>query len=260
MLVGSRGPRSTHEPSSGTPDIFEPAESFQIEWRFVVNRSTILAFLDYAATIAAVVYLGRQVKRPTRFVGRLFARMMNNSHSELTDWALTHLPIEMGATVLDVGCGGGRTIGKLARIATSVHGVDYAAGSVAESQAYNKRLIAEGRVHIERASVSRLPYADGQFDVVTAIETQYYWPHLSDDMREIQRVLKPGGRLMVVAESYKGGRNDWLLGPVMKLIGSTRLSANDQRTLFQSAGYIEIELAEELHNGWLCCVGRKPLA
>lgn len=79
-------------------------------------------------------------------------------------------------------------------------------------------------------------------------------------MQEILRVPKPGGRLMVVVESYKGGRNDWLLGPVMKLIGSNRLSADDQRTLFQSAGYTEVALFEELRKGWLCCIGRKPLA
>jgi ubiquinone/menaquinone biosynthesis C-methylase UbiE len=143
-------------------------------------------------------------------------------------------------------------------MASSVYGVDYAAGSVGESRYHNKRLIAEGRVHVERASVSKLPFSDGLFDVVTAIETQYYWPDLANDMREIRRVLKPGGRLMVVAESHKGGKNDWVLGPVMKLIGSNRLSVNDQRTLFQSAGYTEVELFEERRKGWLCCIGRKP--
>ena len=79
-----------------------------------MKRSTILAALHYTVTVVAVVYLGRQVKKPTRYVGRLFAHMMNDSHSALTDWALTHLTIDKDAMVLDVGCGGGRTIGKLA--------------------------------------------------------------------------------------------------------------------------------------------------
>lgn len=206
------------------------------------------------------MYVGRQVKKPTRFVGRIFARMMNSSHSALTNWALTHLKIDKGGTVLDVGCGGGGTIEKLAQIATAVYGVDYAPGSVGESQSHNKQLIAEGRVHVERASVSRLPFSGDSFDVVTAIETQYYWPDVPNDMREILRVLKPGGRLMVVAESYKGGRNDWLLGPVMKLIGSNRISVDDHRALFQTAGYTEVELFEEQHKGWLCSIGRKPAA
>jgi SAM-dependent methyltransferase len=74
-------------------------------------------------------------------------------------------------------------------------------------------------VHAEQASVSRPPFPDDKFDLVTAIETQYYWPSLQCDMKEILCVLKPGGPLMVVAESYKGGRNDAVLGPVMKLLG-----------------------------------------
>lgn len=45
------------------------------------------------------------------------------------------------------------------------------------------------------------------------------------------RVLKPGGRLMVVAENYKGARIDAVLGPVMKLLGSSRLSMDDHRAL-----------------------------
>src|SRR5947209_7511000 len=101
---------------------------------------------------------------------------MNGSHAPLTDWAFTHLEIPEGATAMDVGCGGGRTISKLAAKAAEVYGIDNAAGSVAASRAHNKLLVAAGRVHVERASVSRLPFADGKFDLVTAIETQYYWP------------------------------------------------------------------------------------
>ena len=215
--------------------------------------------LRLAVVTAGTLYIAGQVKKPTRFVGRLFAWLMNGSHSALTDWALTHLRVDRYAKVLDVGCGGGRTIEKLAAMATSVYGIDYAAGSVTASCAHNKQLIEEGRVHVERASVSRLPFTDDFFDLVTAVETQYYWPDLLNDMREIRRVLRPGGDLMVVAESYKGGRHDWLLGTVMKLIGSHRMSVEDHRALFTAAGYTEIELFEELGRGWLCAIGRKPI-
>ena len=197
------------------------------------------------------------MKKPDRFAGRFFAGLMNGSHAPLTDWAFTHVEIPEGATALDVGCGGGRTIEKLTTKAAQVYGIDYAAGSVAASRAHNKRLIAEGRAHVEQASVSQLPFADNTFDVVTAIETQYYWPDLKSDMKEILRVLKPGGRLMVVAENYKGARNDALLGAVMKLLGSSRLSVDDHRMLFLAAGYSDVEISEERTRGWICVVGRK---
>ncbi len=213
-----------------------------------------------AVALGIAVYVGRQVKRPDRFAGRLIAWLMNTSHSPLTDWGLEHVEIDAGATALDVGCGGGRTIEKLAAMAAKVYGIDYATGSVAASRAHNKKLIAEGRVFVERASVSRLPFEDGKFDVVTAIETQYYWPDLEGDMREILRVLKADGRLMVVAESYKGGRGDFVLGPLMKLVGSSRMGVEDQRALFRAAGFADVEIFEERKRGWLCAIGRKPAA
>jgi SAM-dependent methyltransferase len=224
-----------------------------------LDSSALFVVVRVAAVTAGTVYLARQVKKPTRFVGRLFAWLMNRSHSALTDWALSHLRVDRDAKVLDVGCGGGRTIEKLAHSAALIYGIDYAAGSVAGSRAHNKSLIADGRVQIERASVSQLPFADNFFDFVTAVETQYYWPDLVNDMREVQRVLKPGGRLMVVAESYKGARHDWLLGSVMRAIGSHRLSVDGQRALFQSAGFTAVEMFEELSKGWLCAIGRKPV-
>ena len=223
-----------------------------------MHPSPYLLALRCAIALCLGLYLARQVKKPDRFAGRFFAWLMNGSHAPLTDWAFTHLTIPEGATALDIGCGGGRTIEKLAAKAACVYGIDYAAGSVAASRAHNKRLIAEGRVQVEQASVSRLPFADDKFDVVTAIETQYYWPHLEQDMREILRVLKPGGRLMVVAENYKGARNDAVLGPVMKLLGSSRLSVDDHRALFLGAGYEDIEISEERRRAWLCAIGRKP--
>lgn len=223
-----------------------------------MDRAGLFVAVRFAMAAVAAVYIGRQVKKPTRFVGRLFARMMNHNHAMLTDWALTHLTIGKNGTGLDVGCGGGRTIESLAQRMKSVYGIDYAAGSVAESCAHNQRLIAEGRVFVERASVSRLPFADDSFDLVTAVETQYYWPDVAKDMHEILRVLKPIGRLMVVAESYKGGRHDWLLGPIMRLLGSERLSIDDHRALFRDAGYTAVEVFEECRRGWLCVIGQKP--
>jgi len=186
---------------------------------------------------------------------------MNFSHSDLTDWGLTHVSIEKDFTVLDVGCGGGRTIQKLAAAATEglICGVDYAKGSVAASRAKNARLIDAGRVEIQEASVSQLPFNDNTFDLVTAVETQYYWPDLVKDMREILRVLKPGGTLAVIVESYKGSRNEILHAPVMSLLRSTRMSIDEHKELFTTAGYIGVQVFEERKKSWLCATGKKTL-
>lgn len=217
--------------------------------------------LRYAAVLAFAGYVLLQARKPDKWFGRFFAVAMNKSHEAMTAWGLDHLRIESQFHILDVGCGGGRTIEKLAAIARTgiIHGIDYAEGSVAVARKHNASLIQTGHVVIQKASVSQLPFPDNTFDLVTAIETQYYWPDLSGDMREILRVLKPDGRLAVIAEMYKGGKYDRLKWPVMWLLRSSHLSASDHRELFSATGYGNTEIFEEPNKGWICGTAIKPV-
>jgi SAM-dependent methyltransferase len=212
------------------------------------------------AEIAVAIYLVMQVRKPSKWLGRPFLWMMNLTHSRMTDWGLRQIQINDDFAILDVGCGGGRTIGKLAALAKAgkVYGVDYAKGSVAASHAANSESIRSGRVEIKQASVSHLPFPADQFNLVTAVETQYYWPNLLEDMKEVLRTLKPGGMLMVLAETYAGGLTEKLLRPLMKLLRAKTLSVAEQRELFAAAGFSDIQIVEELHQGWICAIGRKP--
>jgi serine/threonine protein kinase len=98
---------------------------------------------------------------------------------------------------------------------------------------------------------------DDVFDLVTAVETQYYWPNLVKDMQEVLRVLKPGGTLIIILESYKkGAHQDWK-GMAMKLLNSTSLSAGEQRALFSVAGYTDLQIFEETSKGWICAASKK---
>jgi SAM-dependent methyltransferase len=214
----------------------------------------------WIVALALMPYVLYQARKPSKWVGRFFAGAMNRGHSSMTGWGLSHVAILKNFTILDVGCGGGRTVGKLAAIATDgvVHGIDYAEGSVAASRAQNSQLIKAGRVVIQKAPVSKLPFPENQFDLVMAVETQYYWPNLPGDMREILRVLKPEGRLVVIAEWYKGGKYDKLKWPVMWLLRSSHLSVDEHRELFSAAGYTEVKIFVEETKGWICGIGRKP--
>ncbi len=189
---------------------------------------------------------------------------MNASHSALTDWGLKHISIENHNTILDVGCGGGRTVSKLAAIATlgKVYGIDYSDESVAATKRTNARWIDLGRVEVRHGSVSQLPFPDGMFDLVTAVETHFWWPNLPGDMREVFRVLKPGGALICIAEIYKGANTTAakLAEKYSSRTSMTLLSVDEHRELFTNAGYSNVQVIEERNKGWICGIGRKPAA
>jgi ubiquinone/menaquinone biosynthesis C-methylase UbiE len=186
---------------------------------------------------------------------------MNSRHSKVTDWGLSHISIDKHSTILDVGCGGGRTVNKLATIASQgkVYGVDFSGESVAFASRINKQWIEAGRVEIREASVSQLPFSADAFDVVTAVETHFWWPDVPADMREILRVLKPRGTLIIIAEIYKGANTTTakLAEKYLPLSGMALLSVNEHRELFANAGYSDIQIIDEPGKGWICGIGKK---
>jgi ubiquinone/menaquinone biosynthesis C-methylase UbiE len=205
-----------------------------------------------------------QCSKPSGWLGRFTLWRMNLSHSKLTDWGLEHIPLENHRAILDVGCGGGRTVNKLAAIAAraKVYGIDYSQESVAATKRTNAEWIGLGRVEVQHGSVSQLPFLDGMFDLVTAVETHFWWPDLPGDMGEVCRVLKPGGTLIIIAEVYKGANTvaSKLAEKYAWRTGMTLLSADEHRELFASAGFSNVQVTEERGKGWICGIGQKPLA
>lgn len=203
-----------------------------------------------------------QCQKPRGWLGRFVLRRMNSSHSKLTDWGLAQIAIEKNYTILDVGCGGGRTVSKLAAMATQgkAYGVDYSEESVAATKKTNERAIEGGRVEVRHGSVCQLPFSDGMFDLVTAVETHFWWPNLAADIREVFRVVKPGGALVVIAEVYKGANTmaSKLAEKYASRTGMTLLSADEHRELFANASFSNVQVIEERGKGWICCLGRKP--
>jgi len=180
----------------------------------------------------------------------------------VTDWGLSHASIGNRDIVLDVGCGGGRTVSKLAAITTEgkVYGIDHSKESVAMARKTNQQWIDKGHVEIREASVSRLPFSDGTFDVITAVETHFWWPALATDLREVLRVLKACGRLVIIAEVYKGAEAfaSKAAERYSAKTGMALLSVEEHREHLVNAGYSDVQVITEPSIGWICCIGSKP--
>ena len=203
-----------------------------------------------------------QCQKPTGWVGRLVLWSMNRRHSGVTDWGLAQISIGVRDTILDVGCGGGRTLTKLAAAASGgvVYGIDYSAASVDAARRTNRALVERGRVRVQEASVSSLPFADGTFDLVTAVETHFWWQDASAGMREIWRVLKPGGRLAIIAEFYNGGKHVKYVAKLAQVSTMAILDVDQHRALFTNADFTDVQIVEESRRGWIVCIGVKPVS
>jgi ubiquinone/menaquinone biosynthesis C-methylase UbiE len=186
---------------------------------------------------------------------------MNVSHSDLTDWGLAHISVDSRSTVLDVGCGGGRTLGKLAIMAAQgkVYGVDFSEESVAASKRTNARAIKKGLVEVRHGSVSQLPFPDNMFDLVTAVETHFWWPNLDGDVREVFRVVKPGGTFVVIAEVYKGANTAMSrkCEEQAPQTGMIILDIDGHREMLAKAGFRDVKVTVDPERGWICATGNK---
>jgi hypothetical protein len=83
---------------------------------FNSSRETLCMFwiLRLAVLILLIVWVFRQVRKPSGPLGRRVVRAMNLSHSKMTDWGLQQLAVPKNAAILDAGCGAGQTVRKLA--------------------------------------------------------------------------------------------------------------------------------------------------
>ena len=69
---------------------------------------------------------------------------------------------------------------------------------VAIAEQRNRPLIEAARVDVIHSSVEPLPFPDGVFDKAQCVHVLYFWKDIETSLREIARVLKPGGRLGLV--------------------------------------------------------------
>ena len=189
--------------------------------------------------------------------GRLVAARMNRHHAKLTAWGLSKVTVRSDFAVLDVGCGGGRTISRLAKLATQgkVYGLDYSSEMVKFSRKINKNLIAQNRVEVIEGTVEKVSFKDDCLDLVTAIETYYFWTKFNDALKEILRVLKPGGKLLLANELMFGVTTAKVVEEThVKLLPLTEI----QNVLY-SAGFREVQLFTLADSPWNAIVAEKPL-
>ena len=196
-------------------------------------------------------------RKPKGFLGGVMLNRMNGGrHAKLADWSMS---IYQGnpSAILDVGCGGGRNLSAFLRRYPDANatGVDYAPLSVRMSKSKNRAAISAGRCQVFEGNAMSLPLPDDAFDLVTAIETVYFWTTIEEGFREVYRVLRPGGTFMIVNELDGRNGNGEQYEKIIKRMRT--YTGEDLEAALKYAGFPRVRVIRHNNMLWMCVMAGK---
>lgn len=145
-------------------------------------------------------FIAEQARNAKGPLGRLVAFVMARETFAENMRAIDALDVQRTDHVVDIGCGHGRSLAVLAARAPKgrVVGADPSELMAEIAVERNRKLVKAHRVDVAIAGVDALPFADGAFDRALCVHVIYFCENLDAALREIARVLRPGGRLALV--------------------------------------------------------------
>lgn len=189
-----------------------------------------------------------QAKKPNGIIGSIMLKIMNSAHIEMNKWALEKIKIKKGSVMLDVGCGGGKTLELLSEMDASgkLYGIDYSRQAVKDSIRANKLDVSTGKVHIQQASVTDIPFPENIFDIISAFQTHYFWADIESSVKEVFRVLKKDGCFFIIAEIYK-----------INYHMETYKTRENMELLLKKTGFNTMKFYIHPNKKWICIKGIK---
>jgi ubiquinone/menaquinone biosynthesis C-methylase UbiE len=150
--------------------------------------------------------LMRMFGRPKGILGKLGGIIMARTNQRCAAWVIDLLGIQPNDRALEVGFGPGVGIELLARSVSGgyVAGIDPSEEMVEQAKARNVKAIEGGRVDLRYGSVESLPFEGSTFDKALAVNSMQVWPDAVAGLREMRRVMKPGGRIALGFTPYSG--------------------------------------------------------
>lgn len=198
-------------------------------------------------------------RKPQGEDGKEMLLRMNESHSPVTGWALGLWEISESDRILDIGCGGGGALHRMAEQVVSGHltGVDYSEVSVAVSRKTNREAVAAGKMDVQAGTVEALPFDTGTFDKIITVESFYFWPDPAENLKEVLRVLKPGGTFLLVADIYEKADLSEKNRDNIRQYDLFNPTLEELQDLLERAGFAHVRIHTNPGTDWVCGEGRK---
>lgn len=203
--------------------------------------------------------LGNPAK-PQGQEGEKMLLRMNDSHGSMTKWAFEFMNVAESDRILDIGCGGGAALSRLSAQIHSGHlvGVDYSSVSVKLARKLNDADIQSGKMEIVEGSVEKLPFADNQFDKIVTVESFYFWPAPAENLKEVFRTLKSGGKFFLTLGIYRSEHMSEEAKESMETYHLFVPTIDELRDMFKNAGFSDIQPHTLPGEEWFCMEGTKP--
>ena len=178
-----------------------------------------------------------QAAKPIGFRGRIRARLMAIGHRTIYKNVSAALNLQPQDDYLEVGCGSGVFMKLYASHVHSVAGLDHSEDMVKLASCYNQKRVDEGTAEFRQGEASKLPWEDEKFSAATAIATFMFWPKPLESLKEIHRVLRPGGRLVI---SLGWNADDGMDHTKhIKRYGIRLYTEKKMQAMFKEAGFLE---------------------
>lgn len=144
-------------------------------------------------------FVARQSARPSGVAGRVLGRIMRVETAAANEATIAAAGISTDAQVLDLGCGAGHTVRRVAERLTTgrVTGIDPSPSMVVMARRHARSAIARGRAQVIPGRAEEISWPSASLDRVLSTHTVYFWPDVSAVAREVRRVLRPGGRFVL---------------------------------------------------------------
>ncbi len=180
-----------------------------------------------------------QLGRPNGILGQIVGIVLHRANRVVNDWVISQLNIQPDDHILEIGFGPGQSIQQLAGLVPRgfVAGLDHSKLMVRQARRLNKAAIKADRLVLKHAATPPIPFDTAAFDKALAINVFYFWPEPSASLRELWRILKPGGVLALYLATPESMNN-------ISDSGVFRLYTPEQvEVLLTEAGFIPVQRA-----------------
>jgi ubiquinone/menaquinone biosynthesis C-methylase UbiE len=175
---------------------------------------------------------------PRGIVGRIVAWLMPLGHESIYKPVSRVLKLQPEDDLLDVACGAGYFLKRYAHHVKSFAGLDYSEVMVDMAKKKHKKRIAAGTAEIVFGEASQLPWEDNRFSVVTSMGSFMAFPKPLESLREMHRVLRPGGRAVVSIEYNAEDGKD--RSNYIEKYGMGIWKEDEVRNMMKDAGFVDI--------------------